>query len=169
MVTSIEEQRAGLSDALAMLDSILENAPIGFAFFDRKFRYVRVNRFLAEMNQDAYKQALGAARSRKCCPNTAAEILQGCIQKVFETGEPVTQFELNTALSGDASEVRNWLINVYPIKATSEGVRWVGAIVVEATQSKPRRGGAAQNGETGCGRPASRLLLPTRSITLWRR
>ncbi len=50
MVTSMEEQRAGLSDTLALLDSMLENAPIGFAFFDRKFRYVRVNQFLAEMD-----------------------------------------------------------------------------------------------------------------------
>jgi len=32
--------------------------------------------------------------------------------------------------------VRSWLINVYPVKGTSEAVRWVGAIVVEATERK---------------------------------
>ena len=32
--------------------------------------------------------------------------------------------------------MRSWLINVYPVKATSEAVRWVGAIVVEATERK---------------------------------
>jgi signal transduction histidine kinase len=32
--------------------------------------------------------------------------------------------------------VRSWLINVYPVKTTSEAVRWVGAIVVEATERK---------------------------------
>ena len=59
MVTSMEEQRAGLSDTLALLDSMLENAPIGYAFFDRKFRYVRVNQFLAEMNQVPIGRHLG--------------------------------------------------------------------------------------------------------------
>jgi PAS domain-containing protein len=59
MVTSMEEQRAGLSDTLALLDSMLENAPIGFAFFDRKFRYVRVNQFLAEMNHVPIGRHLG--------------------------------------------------------------------------------------------------------------
>ena len=69
-------------------------------------------------------------------PGPAAEMLQGCIQNVFETGEPVAQFELNTPLSGDVTQTRSWLINVYPVKTTSEAVRWVGAIVVEATERK---------------------------------
>ena len=135
MVTSMEEQRAGLSDTLALLDSMLENAPIGFAFFDRKFRYLRVNQFMAEMNQAPIGRHLGRTVA-ELLPSPAAEMLQGCIQNVFETGEPVCQFELNTPQSGDASQVRSWLINVYPVKATSEAVRWVGAIVVEATERK---------------------------------
>jgi PAS domain S-box-containing protein len=135
MVTSIEEQRAGLSDTLALLDSMLENAPIGFAFFDRKFRYVRVNQFLAQMSQLPIGRHLGRTIP-EMLPGPAAEMLQGCIQSVFETGEPVVQFELNTPLPGDDTQVRSWLINVYPVKGTSEAVRWVGAIVVEATERK---------------------------------
>jgi PAS domain S-box-containing protein len=135
MVTSMEEQRSGLSDTLALLDSMLENAPIGFAFFDRKFRYVRVNQFLAEMNHVPISRHLGRTID-EMLPGPAAEMLQGCIQKVFETGEPVAQFELNTPLSGDVTQTRSWLINVYPVKTTSEAVRWVGAIVVEATERK---------------------------------
>jgi PAS domain S-box-containing protein len=135
MVTSIEEQRAGLSDTLALLDSMLENAPIGFAFFDRKFRYVRVNQFLAQMTDVPIGRHLGRTIA-EMLPGPSAEMLQGCIQSVFETGEPVVQFELNTPLSDDATQVRSWLINVYPVKATSEAVRWVGAIVVETTERK---------------------------------
>jgi PAS domain S-box-containing protein len=135
MVTSMEEQRAGLSDTLALLDSMLENAPIGFAFFDRKFRYVRVNQFLAEMNQVPIGRHLGRTIA-EMLPGPDAEMLQRHVQSVFETGRPVAQFELNTALSGDVTQVRSWLINVYPVKATSEAVRWVGAIVVETTERK---------------------------------
>jgi signal transduction histidine kinase len=135
MVTSMEEQRSGLSDTLALLDSMLENAPIGFAFFDRKFRYVRVNQFLAGMNHVPISRHLGRTID-EMLPGPAAEMLQDCIQRVFETGESVAQFELNTALSGDTTQARTWLINVYPVKTTSEAVRWVGAIVVEATERK---------------------------------
>ena len=41
MIASIEEQRTGLSDTLSLLDSMLANAPIGLAFFDRQLRFVR--------------------------------------------------------------------------------------------------------------------------------
>jgi signal transduction histidine kinase len=135
MVTSMDEQRAGLSDTLALLDSMLENAPIGFGFFDRKFRYVRVNQFLADMNQAPIGRHLGRTIA-EMLPGPAAEKLQARIQSVFETGQPVAQFELNTSLPGDPAQVRSWLINVYPVKATSEAVRWVGAIAVEATERK---------------------------------
>jgi signal transduction histidine kinase len=120
---------------LALLDSMLENAPIGFAFFDRKFRYVRVNQFLAEMNHVPISRHLGRTID-EMLPAPAAELLQSSIQNVFTTGEPVAQFELNTPLSGDETQTRSWLINVYPVKTTSEAVRWVGAIVVEATERK---------------------------------
>jgi PAS domain S-box-containing protein len=135
MVTSMEEQRAGLSDTLALLDSMLQNAPIGFAFFDRKFRYVRVNQFLAEMDEAPIGRHLGRTIA-EMLPGPAAAVLQGCIQNVFETGEPVAQFELDTDISGNTGQVRSWLINVYPVKTTSEAVRWVGAIIVEATERK---------------------------------
>jgi PAS domain S-box-containing protein len=135
MVTSMEEQRAGLSDTLALLDSMLQNAPIGFAFFDRKFRYVRVNQFLAGMTEAPIGRHLGRTIA-EMLPGPAAGVLQGCIQNVFETGEPVTQFELDTDISGSIGQVRSWLINVYPVKTTSEAVRWVGAIIVEATERK---------------------------------
>jgi PAS domain S-box-containing protein len=134
MVTSMEEQRAGLSDTLALLDSMLQNAPIGFAFFDRKFRYVRLNQFLAEMDESPIGRHLGRTIA-EMLPDPAAAVLQGCIQNVFATGEPVAQFELDTDIS-DTGQVRTWLINVYPVKTTSEAVRWVGAIIVEATERK---------------------------------
>jgi signal transduction histidine kinase len=135
MVTSIEEQRAGLSDTLALLDSMLENAPIGFAFFDRKFRYVRVNQFLAKMNDVPIGRHLGRTIA-EMLPASAAETLEGCVQKVFESGQPVVQFELNSLLPEPASQMRSWLINVYPVKATTDTVRWVGAIAVETTERK---------------------------------
>jgi signal transduction histidine kinase len=135
MVTAMEEQRAGLNDTLALLDSMLENAPIGFAFFDRKFRYVRINQFLADMNQLPISRHLGRTIG-ELLPGPAAEQLQACIQNVFETGKPVRDFELNSPHSEHAEPGRSWLINVYPVKTASQSVRWVGAIIVETTERK---------------------------------
>src|SRR5579875_3704510 len=59
MVGAMQEQRSGLTETLALLDSMLANAPIGFAFFDRRYRFVRVNQFLAEMNGYSFALHLG--------------------------------------------------------------------------------------------------------------
>jgi PAS domain-containing protein len=59
MYASIEEQRAGLNDTLSLLDSMLANAPIGLAFFDRHGRFVRVNQVFADMTGIPLSRHLG--------------------------------------------------------------------------------------------------------------
>jgi signal transduction histidine kinase len=135
MVTSIEEQRAGLNDTLALLDSMLAHAPIGFAFFDRKFRFVRVNQFLANMNHSSISRHLG----RTVCdlfPETAAIPLQNAIDSVFENGNAVQDLELTGELGASPGRTRSWLANIYPVRTSSNLVRWVGAVLVDTTQRR---------------------------------
>ena len=132
MVTSIEEQRAGLNDTLALLDSMLANAPIGFAFFDKKFHFVRVNQFLADMNRLSINRHLGRRLSEILPPDAAAP-LEHSIQTVFDTAAAVPDLELSAATEGPS---RNWLVNLYPVKTTGQAVRWVGAVIVDTTERK---------------------------------
>ncbi|HLH33611.1 MAG TPA: ATP-binding protein [Alloacidobacterium sp.] len=135
MVTSIEEQRAGLNDTLALLDSMLANAPIGFAFFDRKFRFVRVNQFLASMNQSSISRHLGRTVF-ELFPESAAIPLQRAIDSVFERGIAVQDLEVTGELEGKPGRLRSWLINIYPVHTSSNAVRWVGAVIVDTTQRR---------------------------------
>ncbi len=135
MVSSIEEQRAGLNDTLALLDSMLANAPIGFAFFDRKFRFVRVNQFLASMNQSTISRHLGRTVA-EVFPESAAIPMQQAIDSVFESGAAVQDLELTGELETHPGRVRSWLVNIYPVRTSSNAVRWVGAVIVDTTQRR---------------------------------
>ncbi|QNI32504.1 PAS domain-containing protein [Alloacidobacterium dinghuense] len=135
MVTSIEEQRAGLNDTLALLDSMLANAPIGFAFFDRKFRFVRVNQFFASMNQSSISRHLGRTVS-DIFPESAASPIRHAIDSVFETGAPVQDLEVTGEFEDHPGRVRSWLVNIYPVRTSSNAVRWVGAVIVDTTQRR---------------------------------
>jgi PAS domain S-box-containing protein len=135
MVTSIEEQRAGLNDTLALLDSMLANAPIGFAFFDRKFRFVRVNQFLAAMNGSSISRHLGRT-VYEIFPESAAIPMQSAIDSVFETGIAVQDLEVTGELDAHPGRTRSWLINIYPVRTSSNAVRWVGAVIVDTTQRR---------------------------------
>jgi signal transduction histidine kinase len=135
MVASMQEQRAGLNETLALLDSMLANAPTGFAFFDRKCRFVRVNQFLARMNEVPVARHLGRTAG-EVFPPAAAARLERSIEDVFRTGEPVQDLDLSGELPSLPGETRSWLINVYPVRTDVQTIRWVGAIIVDTTERR---------------------------------
>lgn len=135
MVASIQEQRAGLNDTLALLDSMLANAPIGFAFFDRRLRFVRVNQFLARMNGLPVSRHLGREVREIFAAPVGIKLEEG-VREVFERGQAIQDLELGGDPSDGFSPTRSWLANVYPVRTDAQTVRWVGVILVETTERR---------------------------------
>ena len=134
MVASLDEQRAGLNDTLSLLDSMLANAPIGLAFFDRRYRFVRVNRIFSEMTEVSLSRHLGRTLPEVLPPFSAQQI-ESTIQSVFENDEPIRDLEVT---GPPESQVRpwTWITSAYPIHTTPNEVRWVGLIVMDASDRK---------------------------------
>jgi len=139
MVASIAEQRSGLNDTLSLLDSMLANAPIGLAFFDRRCRIVRVNQVFADMTGVSLSRHLGRTLP-ELLPQPVAQELENTVLRVFAEEEPVRNLELtNPVLSGqDGKPARpwTWLASAYPVRTTPQQVRWVGVIVLDASERK---------------------------------
>ena len=134
MVASIVEQRSGLSDTLSLLDSMLANAPIGLAFFDRRSRFVRVNRIFADITGIQLSRHLGRTLPEVLSPSTAAQ-LEKTIQGVFEHDAPMRDLEI-TGTNEATGRPWTWIISAYPIHTSSDQVRWVGLIVMDASDRK---------------------------------
>jgi signal transduction histidine kinase len=144
LILTIQEQRAQSRETLALLDSILANAPIGFAFFDKRHRVVRVNTFLAKMNGLAVSRYTGKLVT-EVFPGAAGKRLDYGVERVLEGGEPVRDLELEGEAQGRALTsgsgtggvpARTWIVNLYPIGTEDEPIRWVGAVMVDATGRK---------------------------------
>jgi len=134
MVASIAEQRAGLNDTLSLLDSMLANAPIGLAFFDRGCRIVRVNQVFADMTGASLSRHLGRTLP-ELLPEPVAQELEETVRRVFESEEPIG----NQELSGQGikpSRPWTWLASAYPVRTNPQQVRWVGLIVLDASDRK---------------------------------
>jgi PAS domain S-box-containing protein len=134
MVASIAEQRAGLNDTLSLLDSMLANAPIGLAFCDRRCRFVRVNQVFADLTGVSMSRHLGRTLP-ELLPQPAAEALESTILSVFTSEEPVRDLELS-GQSGPKGLPWTWLASAYPVLTTPRQVRWVGVIVLDASDRK---------------------------------
>ncbi|HET7103308.1 MAG TPA: ATP-binding protein [Terracidiphilus sp.] len=138
MVASLEEQRTGLNDTLSLLDSMLANAPIGLAFFDRNCRFVRVNQVFAGMTGVPVSRHLGRTLPELLAHEVAGE-LESAVQRVMESGEPVRDMELTgqaDAQTGGTRASWTWLVSAYPVRTTPPQVRWVGVIVLDASEHK---------------------------------
>jgi PAS domain S-box-containing protein len=132
LVLSMEEQRSGLNDTLALLDSMLAHAPIGFAFLDRQGRFIRVNNFLATGMGIELTQFLGHTAG-ELFGAAEAETLEPRLAAVFQGAQPLDTLELQ--INGGKGDPRSWLVNLYPVKSGQE-VRWVGAVMIDTTERR---------------------------------
>lgn len=132
MVASIAEQRAGLSDTLSLLDSMLANAPVGLAFVDHNLRIVRVNQVFASLTGVPLSRHLGRTVSA-IMPSEAAARLEEAFEKVFAKEILSSEIELN----GEGPYPIGgwtWLVSVYPVLTGPEHVRWAGMIVRDVSE-----------------------------------
>jgi PAS domain S-box-containing protein len=134
MVASLAEQRSGLNDTLSLLDSMLANAPIGLAFFDRRCRFVRVNQIFADMTGVSLSRHLGRTLPELLVQPVAQE-LEDTVLRVFAAEEPVRNLEL-TGQSIKTGQPWTWLASAYPVRTNPHQVRWVGVIVLDASDRK---------------------------------
>jgi PAS domain S-box-containing protein len=132
LVLSMEEQRSGLNDTLALLDSMLAHAPIGFAFLDRQGRFIRVNNFLATGMGIELTQFLGHTAG-ELFGAPEGETLEPRLAAVFQGAQPLDTLELQ--ITGGKGDPRSWLVNLYPVKSGQE-VRWVGAVMIDTTERR---------------------------------
>jgi signal transduction histidine kinase len=133
MVASIEEQRRGLSDTLSLLDSMLANAPIGIAFFDRQSRFVRVNYYLAQSHPSGVARFLGRRVDEVLTPEATGAVV-AAIDQVFEHGTSVQGLEVSGLDPTEAEQPCTWLLNVYPVRTAGQVIRWAGMVLIDITQ-----------------------------------
>ena len=134
----LEALNAQLTQATAQLQSLLANAPVGFAFWDREKRYLRVNGPLAEINGVPASEHVGR-RMSEVVPDIAGEVGE-LLDRVFATGRSVVGAEIEGETPREPGRRRWWLASYFPVVETGPqarpGVSAVGSVVMEITDRK---------------------------------
>jgi PAS domain S-box-containing protein len=133
----ITEQRGAEEEVKrgkALLDTIFESAPIGLAMWDRNFRFLRVNRALADMNGLAPDDHIGK-RPDELLPDLDVASVYDRWQNILDTGEPWLEVEVSGETPAAPGHIRSWIENFFPLKSGSE-VIGIGAIVEEVTERR---------------------------------
>lgn len=127
------DERLHALDASATLDALMANSPVGMAFFDAEYRYVRINQSLAQMNGLSVDDHIG--RTVEDVLGDTAAIISPILAQVFATGKPVTDLELTGSTPAQPGIQRIWLNSFFPV-FIADALCCVGVFVTEITDRK---------------------------------
>ena len=125
---------AELEETVALLDTLLDSAPVGFAFFDRELRYQRVNDTLAQIS-GLTPEAMQGRTVTEMMPSLEA-VVSRSLRPVLETGQAQIGVEVRGTTPAAPGKERFWLNSYYPVDDAAGNRLGVGVIVVEITERK---------------------------------
>jgi len=121
------------AEALALLRTLQDSAPVGFGFVDREFQVRRLNELFG---------ALGGLPAGKQPGYPPTEVIPArwdqvelLVRQVRDTREAVVNAELTTEISTRPGGLRHWLTSFYPVDIDGELVG-VGVVALDITERK---------------------------------
>jgi PAS domain S-box-containing protein len=129
-VTELAEAQRATSESLSLVEALQESAPVGFAFVDREFHVVRMNRVMAEVNGAPLEEQLGRTVA-ELVPDVWSQ-MEETYRRVLDTGEPVVNLAVDR-VRALTQHRRHWLANYYPVSVDDE-VIGVGVVVTDVTE-----------------------------------
>jgi PAS domain S-box-containing protein len=155
-----EVARQHAQESLGVVDAVFGAAPIGLAFMDTSFHYVRVNDALAAINglpaEDHYGRTL-----RDVLGDLADEI-EPFHQQVIETGEPILDLEVTGHTAAAPGAPRSWLVSYYPVRNVADETIGVGVVLTDVSEREEARATAeAANARLAVLAEASQQLAST--------
>ncbi len=116
-----------------MLAALFAEAPIGLAMIDRDFRFVRVNRCIAEL-LGATPEAIAGQRFADVTPRGAASF-EPHLRRVLQLGEVIDNVEIRWPILGETEIDHARSAQLLPLRDSDGEIVGVALLVPEASQS----------------------------------
>ena len=136
-----ETARREAQDSLAVVDAVFGAAPVGLAFMDTNFHYVRVNEALARINGLPAEEHYGRSL-RDVLGDELAKAIEPYHRRVLETGESVLELAIQGETAALPGEPRDWLVSYYPVRDAFGDIIGVGVVITDVTEREQARAAA---------------------------
>ncbi|MHB8247159.1 MAG: HD domain-containing phosphohydrolase [Acidimicrobiales bacterium] len=131
--TQLRSSEQSAAEALSLLRTLQDSAPVGFGFVDREFRVRRLNQMFGTFGGFPADQQVG---------RPAAEVMSArwsqvgpLLRQVGDTGQAIVNTELSFEAPAGLGGLRHWLTSFYPVRTDAEIVG-VGVVAVDITERK---------------------------------
>jgi PAS domain S-box-containing protein len=121
-----------LEESFALLDTVFDKAPVGLTFLDPQFRYIRINKTLAQLNALPPEEHIGKTIA-EALPNVWPHV-SPLLHQVRDTNQPLLNVEIYAPVP-DRPKQGHWLASYYPIWVRNELLGY-GIVAMDITQQK---------------------------------
>ncbi len=115
------------------LQLIYDTAPIGLAFLSPDCRYLQINQRLTDICGISVEDHLG--RYVRDCVPALADAVEGIVQSIMRTGDPVTGIEV-AGQRADQADERFWITHWHPHRNADGEIVGVNVAAEEITERK---------------------------------
>lgn len=137
-----EEEQVRL---LTELEQVYRTAPLGLALLSPELRFLRINERLAAWHGLPVAAHLGK-KIHEVIPDLAGAV-EELLRRVFATGEPVLEVEMQARVQTAPDHYRTGLVNFFPLKNPQGKVQAVGVFVQDITERKEMEAALKENEE----------------------
>jgi integral membrane sensor domain MASE1 len=131
---ALRHSRRELSTQLHEIEDLYRTAPVGLCLLDRDLRFVRINAFMASIDDLPVSAHLGRT-VREVSPDLA-DRAEAILCEVLDTGRPVLDHEFEGPPDAESGGRRYWLESFYPVHGVEGRVEAVSRVVQEITALK---------------------------------
>jgi PAS domain S-box-containing protein len=126
--------RRDADEATAILDALVDSAPVGIGFLDRDLRYQRLNQALAALNGQPPEAHLGRTPAEVL--GAAGETVAALLRQVTVTRRPALDVELTAPLPGRGEAEHHLQASYFPIPGPRGDLLGVGGMVRDVTAER---------------------------------
>jgi PAS domain S-box-containing protein len=134
IVEELKKSKEELWQQRELIKNYYKTAPIGLAVVDKDLKYLYINTRLAEMNGFPIEAHIGHNVS-EMIPQFA-ETFKTFSQKIFSTGEPVKNVELQNPDPLSHGSSSTYIVNFYPLRNLSGEIIGINISLEDVTERK---------------------------------
>jgi len=131
---ALAESETRARQQFAELDLLYRSLPVALAVFGRDMRFLRVNDEISKFDGIPVSGHIGLT-IREVTPDFA-NAAEGYLRKVFQTGESVSNIELQGGTLQKPDAVHKWLCNFYPLRGEDGAVSAATVMAIDITDRK---------------------------------
>ena len=132
----VAERTAQLEKSRAQLETLYATAPVGLSYVDSQLRFVRLNDYLAALNDQPVSAHLGR-HVGEMIPDAA--VRRGVLadyRTVLDSGRPLTGLQRSGYPAASPGQLCHWVLSYYPQFGTDGRIAGITALLMDVSELK---------------------------------